>query len=124
MMPNETRIIPAWLLHRTVQRVSDRERDEMRELLEKSPCPFCGGEPKGYPYGWYVECENCHIRINGISYENAVERWNTRYEPTCKWETTRDGSSIRVTECGQSYDWYPLDLPKHCPNCGAKVIEE
>lgn len=96
-------------------------------ILEKKPCPFCGKEPKGYPYGWYVECPECHIRINGISYENAVERWNTRYVPTCKLtDIGMYGGEIQLgkfkcSACGGVYLGEPY---QYCPDCGAKVIKE
>lgn len=64
------------------------------------------------------------VEIDGTKFENVDDtKRNTRHERTCKWETVRGGSSIKATECGQLYDWYPLDIPKHCPNCGAKVIK-
>lgn len=104
----------------------------MSELKE---CPFCGGEAKLIDWGdefaisvdhrdgcWMDEYEG-YADITADVKQEAIEAWNTRHERKCKWKTVREGSSIKATECGQLYDWYPLDIPKHCPGCGAKVIK-
>ena len=100
----------------------------MTWILEKQDCPFCGKQPKGYPHGWYVECPECHIRINGISYENAVERWNTRYEPTCNMTFNVVSGMVECSRCHEMFvaGAYYIDegIWKHCPNCGSKVVDD
>lgn len=92
----------------------------MTELRE---CPFCGGKATGYPNSWAVKCESCNIQRYGLSYADAIERWNTRYERTAEKVPGKMKFGTRLpkcSECGQSLGdsrW------SYCPNCGARVVE-
>ena len=109
----------------------------MTELRE---CPFCGSTDIGiYQFGIIpdasVRCESCGSSTDSeySTVEEAVEAWNTRYEPTCTMEADEDAYSMVIcSKCGyveESLLFVPEDGPieftgKYCPNCGAKVIEE
>jgi Lar family restriction alleviation protein len=57
------------------------------------PCPFCGGDENGevhrqqvaYTGGlvkWEIMCEGCGVTTWEFdTLEEAIEAWNTRYEP-------------------------------------------
>lgn len=96
----------------------------MTELRE---CPFCGGKATGYPNSWAVKCESCNIQRYGLSYADAIERWNTRYEPTrtANTSTIMDfGGSVVATilECDNCSRQLIGD-ETYCPTCGARVVE-
>ena len=94
------------------------------ELL---PCPFCGGEAEavheisGF---WTVECVKCGALVDGI------DAWNTRHVETCEIESEfwndhggYDSDTYEWTlSCGHSVEWLDNEPPKHCPECGAKVV--
>lgn len=107
------------------------------------PCPFCGGEADEYEgeYGNGIYCMECgamvgepiHLGFNvaeRVSYEQAVDAWNTRAERTCKtvnvngyafrFECSLCGYVAIVHNCEVRLD----ELPNYCPNCGAKVVSE
>lgn len=98
-------------------------------MSELKPCPFCGGEAEVYLAARYEDKDYYHVRCtNDCVYtkkarhnENeAIEAWNTRYEPTCKWELT-NRCTWTCSNCGIETErlnpyW------RHCPNCGAKVV--
>lgn len=103
----------------------------MTELRE---CPFCGGKATGYPNSWAVKCESCNIQRYGLSYADAIERWNTRYEPTCRMDSVKSGplyDVYRCSRCGYGYAENRCDPGmktgtmdgERCPNCGS-LIEE
>lgn len=113
----------------------------MGDLL---PCPFCGGEPDEYEgeYGNGIYCMECGAMVGEpihlgfdiaerVSYEQAVEAWNTRAERTCK--LVRHGSLANMpsfvcwscSECG--FGWHHSENDNqfsYCPNCGAMVVSE
>lgn len=96
------------------------------------PCPFCkdGGTPflKVYEaddegmYSGVVECLDCGVAFEErcsslLETRNAlINRWETRYEPTCEVVEWID-DDWGVCECGG--DVYEHDV--HCSNCGKKV---
>lgn len=108
----------------------------MSELL---PCPFCGGEDideyEG-DYGNGVYCMNCGAMMGEqihrdfyvherVTYEQAVEAWNTRAERTCHNTEHMDGCFV-CSACGEGLE-DPRQEPnfvKWCPFCGAKVIDK
>ncbi|MEG0758814.1 MAG: hypothetical protein RR505_10445 [Raoultibacter sp.] len=45
------------------------------------------------------------------------------HEPTCLWVYDSDTDSWD-TECGNKTIWEPYGIPAHCPNCGAKAVEQ
>jgi Lar family restriction alleviation protein len=61
----------------------------MNRGWELDPCPFCGGKAKlnhtksfiDEDGGYWVSCTKCEVQ-QGFSYreEEAVERWNTRWQ--------------------------------------------
>lgn len=127
------------------------------------PCPFCGGEPDEYEgeYGNGIYCMQCgamvgepiHLGFNiaeRVSYEQAIEAWNTRvktvtvtvittvtdtpqitYVPwrTCQqeergWGTEGDHARVWLT-CGHDCMVPTVqDLPNYCPTCGCRVVGE
>lgn len=113
------------------------------------PCPFCGGEAHARQMmiwddrgihtdddgKWTVECEHwgcmaeCGCSFYTIEAE-AIEAWNTRAERTCRNANT-DGYRFRFEccECGYATLVYNCaarldELPKYCPNCGARRVDE
>jgi hypothetical protein len=51
-------------------------------LTVVKPCPCCRCKAKLYPLEQeltaYVECENCHLNVHGLTDKHALARWNTR----------------------------------------------
>lgn len=109
----------------------------MSELL---PCPFCGGEAdisdEGVgtePERFWAYCENPACFVEGTSAypteAEAIAVWNTRAERTCRIVKSALDGQMWVyrhefaCECGQKNLFTSsCEPPKHCPNCGAKVI--
>lgn len=97
------------------------------EKHKLKPCPFCGGEAAGYPYSWTVKCKECGTRKYGTSYEEAIEAWNTRHEPTCTLNeeeiTGFEGISFTIASCSHCGK---LTFPgvRYCQSCGRKVVGE
>ena len=114
-------------------------------MTELNPCPFCGGEnafifesvgsrSSFYEEEWQYEvhCE-CGARARGPwrdtpkeAKKAAIETWNDRWERTCH----DDGTIVfRCDECGAFVkrgavmDCCTTIPIRHCPNCGAKVVE-
>ncbi len=52
--------------------------------------------------------------------EEAVAKWNTRFERTCRIVEDRDWGSA-CSECGAHYPC--MQDASYCPNCGRKVVE-
>ena len=102
-------------------------------MTELKPCPICGRHPKRYTCkknledGYYIiyECrdkDHC-VNVDGENDLEAIEAWNTRYEPTCErvYGGKKYGSIKWVcSECG-----YGLGDRRHnyCPNCGRLIKE-
>ena len=97
------------------------------ETNELKPCPFCGGEAvKEYDSDWgiVVRCLECPAIMTESPYLgvlNPIERWNTRAERTCRYEST-NRCTWACTSCGREVEMLHLEI-KYCPNCGAKVVE-
>lgn len=119
----------------------------MEELDKLRECPFCGGKADlyildadntslvilGARKSARIKCCNCFcdISLTNHNYEDiveidqiisdAIEAWNTRAERTCEWIPS-DHCTWRCSCCGIEtevlYRYW-----KHCPNCGAKVVE-
>lgn len=101
------------------------------------PCPFCGGEAMvigGEDSGYAAYCQECngdgHCEVGWFfTAEDAAEAWNTRAERTChadrhggytyRFECSACGYSSLTHNCEMRMD----ELPRYCPNCGAKVVE-
>lgn len=51
---------------------------------------------------------------------DLAERWNTRYERTCRLNC----SGLVCNVCGYELSWvdFPENSPNYCPGCGAKVV--
>lgn len=121
---------------------------------ELKPCPCCGSthlettanvnESNNLGRCGAVWCE-CGLHMSARSLEEAMARWNSRAERTCRFALEEDremlaekaacGPGEFVTQdmpellwtcsaCGEQYRNGLDALPgwlKHCPNCGAKV---
>ena len=101
------------------------------------PCPFCGGEAKVFHYSsairdevWRVVCDRpfCAQGPDGYTEAEAVSAWNTRAERTCTNVDTDDDCYFECSQCGSAalveYKSSGYGVPRYCPNCGAKVVEE
>jgi hypothetical protein len=108
------------------------------------PCPFCGGEAFYFPdfrnpASWKISCRKDCSTIPArpdiwfTDLQIAIEKWNTRSQPTpIDWETgetTTDGNFLcyieRKEECGAI--WKYFDVVKNTINTwmlkdGEKVI--
>lgn len=107
-------------------------------------CPFCGGEAHiaenvGYrgDIAYTVNCNavyGCIASDSGLWYssrEAAVKAWNTRAVETCSVVASYSPSDMNEDDewyfafsCGHELYWDEQEPPKHCPNCGAKVVGE
>lgn len=109
-------------------------------MSELKPCPFCGGEaelvysePGHEDRIWcIVRCKdwNCpgeHLNEWYATDDDAIGKWNTRYERTCDIEDWFDhGDDVTFDlSCGHSCFLDRDDLPLvYCYKCGAKVMKE
>lgn len=60
-------------------------QEELEEKLKR--CPFCGGKARYSEdeYGHDVaECQNCGANVLAHSIEEAIEKWNARFDEECK----------------------------------------
>ena len=103
------------------------------------PCPFCGGAAKFEEHKKYgsfrVYCDNydCRIMPRTLWYcgaDDAASAWNKRAERTCQ-RVDENGYSFRFkcSACGYASLVHNCEtrldeLPRYCPNCGAKVVGE
>ena len=109
-------------------------------MTELKPCPWCGGDvhiesSDRYPrpecehvIGYTVVCRNFGCIGYGaddwykLTEHEAIEAWNTRFEPTCR--VAKDSNGFKVwticSECGHGL-W---EKSNYCSNCGRRVIEE
>lgn len=104
---------------------------------ELKPCPFCGGEAECTKWwsatmsGKYATvCKKCSCGTDYYYTEaEAIEAWNTRAERTCRNARTYGyGFRFECCECGYTTIVHNCtvrldELPKYCPNCGARVVE-
>ena len=122
---------------------------KLKKYEKLKPCPFCGGEAKinrivntFYQYARYFSsCTRCSAESKVFETEQeAIEAWNTRAERTCHPFVSPDGAgwyAIGCDNCGHGFvdnnpdKAYLLKIskrsdimPRYCPNCGAKVIQE
>lgn len=102
------------------------------------PCPFCGGEAHcekslRWHIGecWRVGCDTkgCigWILLESVLYlseQIAVDKWNTRANPTCCIENIYYDELwfATCTELSCGHDVWG-EVLNYCPVCGAKVIE-
>ncbi len=109
---------------------------------ELEPCPFCGKQPKFIPAtcddignGYecktlaVIQCDTCLYEMAHETDEQAIMAWNTRYKRTCKYKQPDPVNTPGVwnTECGHHVYWNVDNKdcgtpPKHCPECGAEVV--
>lgn len=103
-------------------------------MIELKRCPLCKGKARireswmnsdklrGLGPEFYIECSNCLVRTPGKNTkQEAVEVWNTRYQPTCRVEygfTNGFDEIEHVMECGHTVI---NDVPDYCPGCGGRV---
>lgn len=102
------------------------------EKPELKDCPFCGSNAvvvNNSGAGMYAYCKSCDAIGTHVPYDEdnrtatleAIEAWNTRYQPTCHWERT-DRCTWTCSNCGVETEvLYQYWL--HCPVCGAKVVK-
>lgn len=121
---------------------------------ELKPCPFCGGKAYieyGFNYdydggdSWYVysadvSCDcGCTLHVDNVrpkeyvseehKVDFAITAWNRRAQASECRNVRPDRNSFKCSECGGA--WYGVGgnaiarpYPKHCPNCGRKVVDE
>ena len=93
------------------------------------PCPLCGGPASVYEYTagvfWTtptveatrIGCDRCGLEIRG---DGAARAWNTRAERTCHDEAKYPDFFV----CSACHVTIGKWVPRYCPNCGAKVVDE
>lgn len=103
-------------------------------MEELKPCPFCGCEATheyDSDWGLVVRCTLCGAIMTDTLYpikQEAITAWNQRAERTCKveWKHIGDDVVAGYCECGLELDrlrdYEPAHIPKHCPNCNAKLV--
>lgn len=122
-------------------------------MQELKPCPCCGSSNGLYvlqedEYGeWSVFCDMCKTSLHNENHcetrDDAVSAWNRRAECTCRVEEdTKRASQTQLvvtkscSECGHCFGaethyermfegmvLNEIELPRYCPNCGARVEE-
>lgn len=102
----------------------------MSELRE---CPFCWSNEiyiqevsTASELMFWVVCHNCAKgdTLPHFTKQEAIEAWNTRYEPTCHIDYSFSNGFDEletVMECGNTIIG---ELPDYCPGCGQKVVDE
>lgn len=110
------------------------------------PCPFCGGEAEFETYGGTacaVTCRKCRCGTSTVRLddgERAVEAWNRRERRTCRPVVADDGAGawgVYCSECGYRFAGPHGKrevsehmaarrdiMPRYCPYCGARVVDE
>ena len=111
-------------------------------------CSYAGDislyvEISGKVNHWTHEIEYAEKDID-LAKKKAIEAWNRRAERTCRVEEdTKRASQTQLvvtkscSECGHCFGaethyerifeglvLNEIELPRYCPNCGARVIEE
>lgn len=116
----------------------------MIELTTFKPCPFCG-EPYGTTHkdDCYISLmrENLMALLMGWQHspnpkEIMQKAWNRRYEGTCKniapFDSDYFEDDLDIFECSECGFWGVVDdcsyssnwVTKHCPDCGARIIDD
>ncbi|MBR4687081.1 MAG: hypothetical protein IKP01_02105 [Bacteroidales bacterium] len=80
----------------------------------------------------YASYDGAQYYVNGINMQAIADELNALAERTCRIESSylNDFTSEHECwyefemECGYRFTWDEMEPPNHCPNCGAKVIEE
>jgi transcription initiation factor IIE alpha subunit len=98
---------------------------------ELKPCPFCGKEATRFSIA-VIGCEYCQIWLIDANSDHALATWNQRAE-----RATGVCTEEHEFADGDKYNWYycalceehlllnkDMQLPKYCPNCGAKMESE
>ena len=99
------------------------------DITDVKPCPFCGGS--------YIHKDNCYIlALESFFLKLSVEegdildselqeiqkkldeKWNVRYEPTCK-NIAENSTDFECSRCGTQY-WDVYEV-RYCPACGKRV---
>ena len=106
-------------------------------MTNLKPCPFCGSEAHIYRKpttgGYAPACNNdrCEVywqREYGTETE-AIAAWNNRAGRTCHMTYNEEWSGDEYYPT-QAYTCYKcgwiteMGVPRYCPSCGAKVVEE
>lgn len=111
-------------------------------MSELKPCPFCGNEVEmrpwkynhhltGFIYDFFCGHCGCSFTAGYCETEDeAIVKWNTRAERTCRNVSIKHEGVFICSDCGVYLDIaYMEDAetdyePKFCPNCGAKAVKE
>lgn len=109
-------------------------------MIGLKPCPFCGGgahikEVVSACETLYTvgcsdsECMGYETWLLKPTKEEAIAAWNRRAERTCSIGYEYEGEpffhAIHVHEltCGHDVRLFE-DVPRYCPYCGARVVDE
>ena len=95
------------------------------------PCPFCGKQPEYYHRIDDKVAHYCElIQVPFVVSRNV---WNSRYEPTCTSSYCKETDEWQCDTCGGTLQECAMfdpdvdafvDVPKYCPNCGKRVVEQ
>lgn len=100
-------------------------------MSELKPCPFCGGEAKTVTDYYFrnTRCSSCGATGWQCCTESeAIEAWNTRYEPTTRIVQGTKGVplgeslvySLTCEACGCGVS----AKDSYCRSCGARIVKE
>lgn len=108
-------------------------------MQELKPCPFCGGDVFINDC-FCFECKKCGaitrfplsereqknadagLVLNNFDREYNYDRWNARYESTCRIEKVNDGLTRGWWHCLVCDGYIPApDDISFCPYCGARI---
>ena len=88
------------------------------DITEVKPCPFCGGAYKHDKECYIVALKRYILNAPEQIEDSLDEKWNVRYEPTCK-NVAENSTDFECSRCGTQY-WDVYEV-RYCPACGKKV---
>ena len=93
-------------------------------MADLKPCPFCGGEAYSDKIGkplFTIRCTNidCYAEISKVSYEEAINAWNTRKPMEAVVAELEKYANSRICENHKHGCPHCDNDNIFCENCGA-----